>query len=211
MSSIFAVKIFFQNGGGAGRGGCDEPAGRGGCGGREARAGRRGFTMIEVMIVVGIVAIIMAMGLPSFARMYRKGPMRQAMSDVQEACGKARSEAILKGVTVELRIDPKGKRLSVGGVSAGNVEEDPFAKELGTGGAAAAAVTGFSATLAEDIVIELLAVNLNEVTDEEDVAVRFYPNGTADEFWLVLRSGEGEIRKFSLEVTTALVQLEVIK
>ena len=170
----------------------------------------RGFTLIEVMIVVGIVAIIMAMGMPSFAKLYRKGPMRQAMSDVQEACGKARSEAILKGVTVELHIDMRGKRLSVGGVSAGSAEVDPFAKELGTGGATAA-VTGFSATLAEDIVIELLAVNLNEVVDEEDVAVRFYPNGTADEFWLVLRSGEGEVRKFSLEVTTALVQLEVIK
>ncbi len=190
----------------------------GGLRGRDGRAGarragarwRRGFTMIEVMIVVGIVAIIMAMGLPSFARMYRKGPMRQAMSDVQEACGKARSEAILKGVTVELHIDPKGKRLSVAGMGSGSAEVDPFAKELGTGGATAA-VTGFSATLAEDIVIELLAVNLNEVVDEDDVAVRFYPNGTADEFWLVLRSGEGEIRKFSLEVTTGLVQLEVIK
>ncbi len=172
--------------------------------------GRHGFTLIEVMIVVGIVAIIMAMGLPSFAKLYRKGPMRQAMSDVQEACGKARSEAIVKGVTVELRIDPKARRLSVAGVGAGSVEVDPFAKELGTGGATEA-VTGFSATLAEDIVIELLAVNLNEVTDEGEVGVRFYPNGTADEFWLVLRSGEGEVRKFSLEVTTGLVQLEVIK
>lgn len=211
MRALFAVKIFFHNGGGArrGGGGREECAGHGGCGAR-ARATWRGFTLIEVMIVVGIVAIIMAMGLPSFARMYRKGPMRQAMSDVQEACGKARSEAILKGVTVELHIDVKGKRLSVAGVGAGSAEVDPFAKELGTGGATAA-VTGFSATLAEDIVIELLAVNLNEVVEEDDVAVRFYPNGTADEFWLVLRSGEGEIRKFSLEVTTGLVQLEVIK
>ena len=178
--------------------------------GQRGRRGRRGFTLIEVMIVVGIVAIIMAMGIPSFAKLYRKGPMRQAMSDIQEACGKARSEAILKGVTVEMHVDVKGKRLSVSGVSSGNAEVDPFAQELGTGGRTEA-VTGFSATLGENIVIELLAVNLNEVFDEQDVAVRFYPNGTSDEFWLVIRSGEGEVRKFSLEVTTALVQLEVIK
>ena len=178
--------------------------------GQRGRRGRRGFTLIEVMIVVGIVAIIMAMGIPSFAKLYRKGPMRQAMSDIQEACGKARSEAILKGVTVEMHVDVKGKRLSVSGVSSGNAEVDPFAQELGTGGRTEA-VTGFSATLGENIVIELLAVNLNEVIDEDDVAVRFYPNGTSDEFWLVIRSGEGEVRKFSLEVTTALVQLEVIK
>lgn len=176
----------------------------------DGRARHAGFTLIELMMVIGIVAIIMAIGLPAFVKMYRKGPMRQAMTDVQEACMKARSEAILHGVTVELHVNPKEKRLSVSGLSKSSDEVDPFAKELGTQGGGGS-VGNFSATLAEDIDIELLAVNLSEVFDEEEVAVRFYPNGTADEFWLVLRSVEGEVRKFSLEVTTALVQMEVIR
>ncbi|HYT60008.1 MAG TPA: type II secretion system protein, partial [Haliangiales bacterium] len=54
---------------------------------------RRAFTLIEIMVVVGVLAIVLAMGVPPFIRMMRKDSLRQAVSDIEEACSKARAEA----------------------------------------------------------------------------------------------------------------------
>jgi hypothetical protein len=41
--------------------------------------------------------------------------------------------------------------------------------------------------------------------------VRFHPNSTSDEFTVVLRSDQEEWRKVSLEVTTALADMAVVR
>ena len=46
---------------------------------------RRAFTLIEVMIVVAIVGLIAAMGVPSIFQALRKDGMRKAISDVKDA------------------------------------------------------------------------------------------------------------------------------
>ena len=52
--------------------------------------GADGFTLIEVMVVVGILGMLLAMGMPAFIQSIRKDPLRQAVSDIEEACSKAR-------------------------------------------------------------------------------------------------------------------------
>ena len=43
------------------------------------------FTLIEIMIVVAIIGIVMAMGVPSVVRTMEKEGMRKAISDIVEA------------------------------------------------------------------------------------------------------------------------------
>ena len=73
-------------------------------GGRIPVAREKGFTLIEIMMVVGILGMVLVMGMPSFIQSIKKDPLRQAMSDIEEACTRARAAAILRGSPVELVI-----------------------------------------------------------------------------------------------------------
>ena len=142
------------------------------------------FTLIEIMIVVAIMGLIMAMGIPSLARSMRKEGMRKAVSDMVEACSGARAAAILTGQTADLVIRPQDKTISGG---------------------------TFSASLPENVGIEILGVNFVEWQDADEARVRFYGNGTSDEFTIVLISDEHKATKISLEVVTGLADVEVIR
>ena len=154
------------------------------------------FTMIEIMVVVGIMAVILTMGAPSIYRLLRKEGMRKATSDVVEVLNLARSRAILGGSPTEVVFHPLERQLSVGG--GGGDSEKPSV----TGGASS------EAKIDEDITIEMLDINLMEYKDSEWARVRFYPNGTSDEMTLVLRSGNNEWKKITLEVTTGYTSVD---
>ncbi|MEO6035164.1 MAG: prepilin-type N-terminal cleavage/methylation domain-containing protein [Verrucomicrobiota bacterium] len=142
------------------------------------------FTLIEIMVVVAIIGIIMAMGIPSIARSMRKEGLRKAVSDMVEACSGARSAAILTGQPADLIIHPRDKTISGG---------------------------TFSATIPENVGIEILGVNFMELQEADEARVHFYGNGTSDEFTIVLTSDEHKATKISLEVVTGLADVEVVR
>jgi hypothetical protein len=47
-----------------------------------------------------------------------------------------------------------------------------------------------------------------DFTEDEEVAVRFYPNGTCDEFYVVLQSDQGELRMIYLDMVTGFPVVE---
>lgn len=187
-----------------------------GTGRRQPPSLRSAFTLVEIMIVVAILGVVLGFGIPSMFRALNREGIRAATSDVLEACAKARAAAILSGSMVELQIIPESRQFSVQSASVPESQRsvlDPRPELEGEGEAPPPrpAFAPFSVTLSDTIVIELLDVNFLESKDAEQVRIRFHPNSTADEFTIVLRSPSDEWRKISIEVTTALATLEVIK
>ena len=45
------------------------------------RRATQGFTLIEIMIVIDIIGMVLALGMPHFIRSMQKDPLRQAVSD----------------------------------------------------------------------------------------------------------------------------------
>jgi len=149
------------------------------------RAPVRAFTLIEIMVVVAIMGIILAAGVPSLYGFLHKAGLRKTTTDIVETCQSARAYAILSGQTAELTFHPR----------------DGTCEAAATGGGYGS--WAHSAKI-EDCTIEMLDVNLQECKEFDTVKVRFFPNGTCDEMTLVLRSSHNEGRKITLEITTAL-------
>ena len=173
-----------------------------------------GFTLIEIMIVVAIMAIVMSMGVPAFNKLWHKAPMIKAVRDTQEVLQNARARAILGGREAEVVFHPQSRSFEVGGgagapARARRVDSD----DLGAiPPPAAPARSGLSGQWDESILLEMLDVNLTEYKDREVAHVRFYPNGTCDELTIVLHSPstKDEWYKISLEVTTGLATVSPV-
>ena len=158
---------------------------------------RAGFTLIEIMVVVGIIGLIMGMGAPTLYRMLHREGFGKTVSDVVEVCNAARTQAILQGAVMEVVFHPLERRCELGaGVAAGMARS-------GAPGRSSVAVH-----FGESVSIEMLDVNLLEYKDAALARVRFFPNGTSDEMTLILRSDRNEWRKISLEITTALASVD---
>lgn len=185
----------------------------------------RGFTLFEIMMVLAILVIIVGVGLPAMISTVRKGPMRQALADLEEGFLRARMRAILTGQpaelviraadgTLTLRSVSEGVAPSVGaGVSFSTADRGEEFRE--TAGGSDRSTTGdlpeFSAKLDESVAFKQLTISLRDVMDETEAAVRFYPNGTCDALTALLVSEAGQERAVTLEITTGRMGLEVIR
>src|SRR5881628_1385541 len=67
---------------------------------RQPRLGaRRAFTLIELMVVVGVMALLFTISIPSIYHLTHPESMRTSVEKLIEACGEARAYAILQSVT----------------------------------------------------------------------------------------------------------------
>jgi prepilin-type N-terminal cleavage/methylation domain-containing protein len=182
-----------------------------------ARPRLPGFTLIEIMIVISIAAMVMAIGIPAIFSALKKDALRQAISDVVEACSQARAHAIISGYPTEIVFQPLDYTFNIGMAAIERSSDDApgggtISLPANDGGRGALPPPSFSRQLSDQLVIEMLSVNFVEFKEEEKARVRFYPNGTCDEFTIVLQWPQTRAyRKISLDIITGLADVEVIR
>jgi prepilin-type N-terminal cleavage/methylation domain-containing protein len=170
------------------------------------RLPRRGFTLIEIMIVVALIGLIMALGAPSLYRLMKREGMRKAVDDLEQVFRAARGRAILTGQTVMLEFRPLERSFQIVGGAAvaaavpAGLEAPPTPAQP-TGGQIS------SGTLPEGITFEMLNINLLPYRESEFARVRFFPNGTCDECRLVIVGPGDDWRGIDVENTTGVPTL----
>lgn len=183
------------------------------------------FTLIELLIVVAIMGIVMTISVPfmNTAITGNKG-INGAMRLMQEACADARALAILRHATATMTIRADGSiDVREGGGStkksrmesldvAGNewrMEDRPVPAGKSAIGGRVEMRHKYPAKLPEGVGIYAILANGIDATDLEQAEVRFYPDGTCDEFNVILDQPEkGERRQIWLEITTGLTDIE---
>ena len=137
-------------------------------------------------MVVAILGLTLTMGLPGFLHVLQREGMRKAEYEMLEACKEARRAAIMNNQKTFLVIHPLQKTFEVSGAYP-------------------------QKQLPNDVGIDILGVNFIQFEQADDARVCFFPNGTSDEFTIVLHSSGGAYRKIYLDTVTALPEIEDIR
>lgn len=169
----------------------------------------KGFTLIELMVVVSILILVMGWGVPNMMRTIEKVGINKAVTDLMEGCKQARAYAILSGSPAELVIRAEDGQMTVRKSSGPRLMRPTGGDAVGvssTGKLSDQKLNAFNEALADDVAIELLFVNFIDQELFSEGVVRFYPNGTSDEFSIVLRVDD-EWRKVSLDPITAIASV----
>jgi prepilin-type N-terminal cleavage/methylation domain-containing protein len=171
------------------------------------RASRvQAFTLIELMVVVAIMGIVMAMGIPNIYRAWRKEAMRQAVSEVVELCSTARARSILQSSETEVVFNGGDGTILLGSGSPAPAKARSDSGPDSDFPAMTPAPVGktTSMRLPESVAISKLLVNGLNGMDRQQIRVRFRPNGTCDDLILQMRSDKNEQVEITLELTTGL-------
>lgn len=166
---------------------------------RQASGKKAGaFTLMELMVVVGIMGLVAAMSVPAILQVRREAPMRKAVNDVLEICSRARAGAVIKDTKARVIFHPRTKEIFLEGGDANSA----LTTRMGQGPV-------MSAQFDPSVTIEGLFINLKEWTAADEASVTFYDNGTCDEMTLVLSCG-GERQMITLELATALAEVKPV-
>ncbi len=76
---------------------------------------QRGFTMLELLAAISIVALLMAVAVPASVRSYESMQYRQAVRDVVTTLASARYNAVNSGRAQDVAIDPVANTVELNG------------------------------------------------------------------------------------------------
>lgn len=81
--------------------------------GRCAPTSRGGFTLLELMLVLGVLAVLVALSYPFISRSYERHYFDAAVNDVRNRLANSRVYAVDHGVMYQFRYERQGRRYLV--------------------------------------------------------------------------------------------------
>ena len=186
------------------------------------RAAVSAFTLIELMVVMGLMMIIIAVGVPRMVQGNRT-PLGESLNAVMEACAAARRQAILSGSTAKVTIrgaeEGTGFLISAGAgggkpkaanVADANADLGGFPDETSKPTPKPGGGIGLNGRIHDEVAIHFISVNFNDPLEEDQVEVKFYFNGTSDEFTIGMRHEYGDqvLRFVQLDSVTGLAYIK---
>lgn len=164
------------------------------------------FTLVELLVAIAIGLIILGLAVPVL-REVRRPPITQATKDFLDACQHARSRAIMEGRATQIAIRNAGRELTVeeapeGVLGAANGVSPISFKDAAYPGTP----PSFSREFPEEILYERIDVNTISFLQSAATAVRFFPNGTSDQFTAVMTWRRSEPRLLTIDMMTGLAE-----
>jgi len=176
---------------------------------------RRGFTLIEILLVVVIMLISMGVALPSFMSSFRGAKLRSSVRTIMMASRYARATAVLQQMDTALLFDKALGTIEVVGVKS-TTEEDRFLDESAPINMDSEEDSendyAVSTLLQKSLEEEVEIVDLTSDGELEEVegiyALSYYANGMCDQYSITLRDDHGTTVTIKIDPLSAKAKLE---
>jgi len=184
---------------------------------------RKGFTLIELMVVMTILVMLAALTAPAFVRQYHEAKLRAAARDIVSLMQYARSQAVVEGTTYRLNVG--GDRLWVSYYDT-ETEQDPnrrdatqpaFVPDESVLGASRALPEGIvirelqlgdeSLAQLSDEALETLDSQRSQLNEEGTPYISFTPSGTTDGARILLENEYESRLVVTLDAITGRTQV----
>lgn len=162
---------------------------------------QRGFTLMELMIVVVIIAVMMAVILPSLRGVAENNRLRGSVRELMSLMKYARSEAVFNARTTEVFLDTEKRQywLDLRTPDPKTGKYNPKGKRT---------TMERKRTLENDVWFPLVSnVQDSNVLDNGIIAVDFYPDGSASPCLITV--GNSKNVNYTLEVLKSTGMIEM--
>jgi len=155
---------------------------------------RRGFTLIEVLMVVVIIVIATAIAIPSFTRSFRGAKLRASTRAIVSASRYARSRAVLQQVQAVLLFDTELATIEVITIGSANTSENKFLNDTPADEEEGqpAVESRLKKTMEPDVRIVSVTSDSPDGLMEIDgiYSAIYYPNGLCDQYTVELEDDQ---------------------
>lgn len=152
------------------------------------RVSERGFSLLELLVVIIIMGVISALALPSFSKFLENIEMRKSIRSLSSILRFARSRAIQEGASHKVNFEEKGLWVS---------KEDRDGRYIRLEGKRGANI----------ILPELEVAPLSE---GNEASITFYPKGTSSGGEIILEVRNEQAYRITVERITGKIRVEKI-